>query len=124
MRWVYTDAISLITEDLNNFSMWTKGCHCHPFEKGKGRTTGCPWTGCRAPELAGRLAYTLAQLTAARNTLPEKNFNPELMREMVKALTVAQADLQAKFHWVNEPPYLVWQVPHGWMTLMAMTRLT
>ncbi len=106
-----------LMEPLFRFTHWLGRCPC-PADPGHNAAT-CPWKGCIGPQLAARVGQAVSELGDLRArrlssaggsgsgdvacALDSCNMDIALSAEL------AMADLLAKFHWVSELPYLVWQ---------------
>ena len=88
---------------------WLKGCACHEEERKQGKVVQCQWAGCRAPELASRVQTFLAELQGL-GQLDAFLELPEWARELCDMWRRAYTTLEAKFAWVFENPYRIWQV--------------
>ena len=106
--WCQTNALATVIYHLTDFSSWVKGCHCHEDDLRAGKKVVCNLKGCRAKEFAGKLAQVLSAMDSVRRNLPD--FGPVGGQEVSFAITMAMSDLQTKFHWVDELPYLIWHV--------------
>ena len=97
-------------------------CTCHDESDPAARS--CPWKGCIGPTLATTVASAVEQLSALRScrTLSAASSGSgtgggalgvgrECDLDIACAAELAMSDLLTKFHWVNQPPYLVWQAP-------------
>ena len=95
-------------------------CTCHDESDPAARS--CPWKGCIGPTLATIVASAVEQLSALRScrTLSAASSGSgtgggalgvgrECDLDIACAAELAMSDLLTKFHWVNQPPYLVWQ---------------
>ena len=121
-------------EPLIQFTQSLGRCPCH--ERSDPCARACPWKGCIGPQLWNRVHETVAALDNLRARCIAAAGTPETVPtgsgigasgssvtvgstvaartcDWDIALTAegAMADLLAKFHWLEEPPYLVWQAP-------------
>ena len=105
--WTRCRSLQALVRPLSSFSSWLRGCACHEADRRQGRSVQCPWQGCRAPELADRMRALLAELVQVRGTVDDSWAAPQ--QEILTAFSAQIAGARLKFHWVNEPPYTVWQ---------------
>ena len=111
--WNQAHVVSWVIEPLMNFMKWVQGCACHEDQLLRGEEVHCSMKGCRATELGQRLRACLDELQDYRQRFRCGMFFPEVdTMEVKSALTKAMVCLSTKLHWVNELPYLVWQVLH------------
>ena len=95
-------------EPLVHLSGWLKGCDCHEEQLRRGECVECQWKAVRGRCLAAKLNETLSVLSDIRERLPS-DMGPVASHEVAWSIGRAMADLSMKFHWVHEPPYLIWQ---------------
>ena len=109
---VFWDKVSRIIDGALLFGQlrsWLKGCSCHEEERRKGQIVKCAWAGCRAPELASRVRRFLEELHELGH-LDAHLALPESARQLCAMWRRAYAYVDSKFSWVNENPFLIWQV--------------
>ena len=104
--WARTEALRDVLRPLTDFSGWIRGCACHEAELKRGIRIQCPWKGCRGPLLASKLNDVLGVMHNIRESF-EGN-DAVTHADMSYTIGMAMSDLSNKFHWVKEPPYLIW----------------
>ena len=107
--WDMTEALIVVLRPLTDLSGWIRGCSCHEAELKSGKQIKCPWKGCRGPMIARKLKNTLATMHNNRESFAGNGSVSKA--DMAFTIGLYMSDLQNKFHWVEEPPYLIWQAP-------------
>ncbi len=100
--WDQTRALAAVIRILTSFSSWVRGCQCHEGESHRGKHILCPLKGCRARELADKLASVAVSMAEQRASCPDFGSVPRHV--VALALTMAMSDLHTKFHWVTSCP--------------------
>ena len=108
--WSQRDAIDFIVSDVIELMNWIQGCQCHESELKAGKNISCNKKGCRAKDLAQRLQQTKNSLLHLRQSLTEGLFQGVSVLDISNAISFCISVLDAKFKWISELPYLVWQV--------------
>jgi len=108
--WERAKALQSVTRPLMSLMGWVQGCDCHESELLAGKAISCPFKGCRAPGLSARLNEARAELDALRRNARLETWGAALSAEVVCAVTHTLACVDLKFLWVDDLPYLVWQV--------------
>ena len=124
----HATALMRIIQQLVHLQSWIGGCDCHDnadalpagqglprLRKHRKKRPMCPFKGCRARTLSGQVAATLEAMDADRRGIVPDQFGSVCSLSVMTALTEAISLVTIKFHWVNEIPYLIWQVPPGVM---------
>ena len=94
--WSKARALGLLTKPITDMSSWLGGCECHEAERQRGQTIKCGWAGCRAPQLASRVAETLRQLENVRDQVSGQTDG------VSHAATTVMGTLEMKMAWVND----------------------
>ncbi len=99
-------------EPLVRFTQWLGRCLCH--SESDAGAAACPWKGCVGPQLATLVQKTVAELSDLRqarmaSAASAGASDSSCSSDIAASAELAMADLLTKFHWVQEPPYLVWQ---------------
>jgi len=110
--WDRTEVLHACIEPLSKFSSWLRGCACHEQERMRAERVQCCWAGCRAPELRDRLRTVREQLTTLRERAT--TLGGVGCRVQITITTILLGGLLTRFDWVDELPFLVWQVLRGW----------
>ncbi len=110
-----------LMDPLIKFTQWLGRCPCHGASTG---TATCPWKGCIGPQLALRVSDAVAEFQGLRDRCLSRAAGgrgrgeslclgsacvPGAAEDIALSAELAMSDILAKFHWVSEPPYLVWQ---------------
>jgi len=109
--WDRSKAISSLIGPLMEFMGWLQGCDCHDDQLQSGQIVACPLKGCRAKNLSARLELLCGQFRALREALRPDSFGSVDSSAISLAIAHSLASIKLKFMWVDELPYLVWQVP-------------
>ncbi len=101
-----------LMQPLIRFTQWLGRCLCH--HESDADAAVCPWKGCVGPQLATMVQNAVAELSALRearmaSATSASASGSSCSEDIALSAELAMADLQTKFHWVHEPPYLVWQ---------------
>ncbi len=101
-----------LMEPLVRFTQWLGRCLCH--SESDAGAAACPWKGCVGPQLATLVQKTVAELSDLRqarmaSAASAGASDSSCSSDIAASAELAMADLLTKFHWVQEPPYLVWQ---------------
>ncbi|MCP4239835.1 MAG: hypothetical protein GY772_04665 [bacterium] len=113
--WWETRAVLWLTTHFAHFSGWLRGCACHEEALRNGRQVVCQWKGCRARELAAKVRSVVQALDVDRRSLVAGQFGPVDVSALGRAVSRSLGAFRDKFTWVNEVPYLVWQVAQAAM---------
>ena len=108
--WDRGRTISALVEPLMQFMGRLQGCECHEQQVLSGQALSCPFKGCRARKLSWRLQVLRGQLSALRDSLRPNSFGCVEIEPVSFAVSHCLATVALKFMWVDELPYLVWQV--------------
>ena len=105
--WVRAEGLSSVVKPMRSMQGWLRGCSCHESEYLANDNVKCPWKGCRAPELANRIADLYHEVAKVPQKWTANEVKLDMFGDTVNALL---SMLHLKFAWVNEPPYLIWSV--------------
>ena len=108
--WSRARAIGHVIRRVIELTSWVQGCDCHEQELLQGKQVDCPMKGCRSKTFAAQISSVASKLHADRTALVQGQFGDVDVAVVHVALTHSLMCLQSKLHWVNELPYLVWQV--------------
>ena len=99
--WVQTQIAPVL-----EFAQWVRGCHCCEASRLRASTpVHCEWAGCRATGLKRRWAQALSEVEALRRNAASEHADADLV------LGQLLASLQLKMRWVDDGPFLLWQLP-------------
>ena len=107
-----------LMEPLVLLTSWLGRCMCHEESDAAAKT--CVWKGCIGPVLSARIKDAIAALAALRESragtasscaarASASSDGTDVDSDIALSAELAMSDLATKFHWVDEPPYLVWQ---------------
>ncbi len=108
--WWETRSVLWLTKHFANFAGWVRGCQCHEEDLRSGREVTCQWKGCRAKDLSARVSAVASALDEDRRALEAGQFGPVDVSVLARSVSHGLSTFRNKFAWVNEVPYLVWQV--------------
>ncbi|MCP4243719.1 MAG: hypothetical protein GY772_24465, partial [bacterium] len=116
--WARADFLERALRPLHDFAGRVRGCRCHDL---RAASVPCPFKGCRAPELSAKLKAVVWEICQAREgeLVGRLGLDPG---DVVAFYGRLLAFLRAKFAWVDELPYFVWQVdsPAGAQQFLSM----
>jgi hypothetical protein len=107
--WDQTEALLSLLRRIMDFVSWIQGCDCHEAELLQRRVVVCPFKGCRAKSIGQELERVCSEMAQTRDEL-RPIFGSVDTALLVTAFNRMVSALRLKLHWVNEMPYLVWQV--------------
>ncbi len=105
--WDRADLLQAVARPVANMAGWLKGCDCHEEALVNRQKVDCVWKGCRAPHLSRRLGQLYADLERVRGDA--SRFGAEAVNCGLVSSRLLST-LRVKFNWVDELPYLVWQI--------------
>ena len=102
--WSRVDSLHCLIEPLCELSSWVRGCDCHEQERIDRKSVDCDWQGCRAGTLAHRVEEAHEELEKVRAQCVADG-----SREESVAASSMLGGLRAKFAFLSEDPYTLWQ---------------
>ena len=94
-----------LLEPMRTFAAWVRGCDCCEDRRKGGKAVDCPWAGCRAAGLCARWRQAMQELEELRleSQGPAAHDRDLVLSHMLGALDV-------KMRWVDDGPFLLWQL--------------
>ena len=107
--WDQARALAEVIGPRAKFMGWIQGCNCHEEELLQGEDVQCLLKGCRAKLLATHIETVVADLSKRRETLKPGEFGSVNVEDVKNAISHLLGNIESKFLWVRQPPYLIWQ---------------
>mgnify|MGYP007096122552 FL=1 len=108
--WNQCRVLKVVLGPLMRFTSWLQGCDCHGVDAHHGKTIACPLKGCRARHMSRQVAALKAEFGKLRDHVYPGQFGAICPSDVFRVLTEIMYCFSAKMQWVDELPYMIWQV--------------